>query len=279
MNNGSTALATVAPGPLEMVGPPGEALARLKVLEAFVREVMVKDVDYGEVPGTGGRRSLLQPGAQKLCEVYGLTSRFEIEKTEQWEAKPHPFFHYSVRCVLERGGRFVGEGHGSCNSRESHYAYRWAWPNEVPPDIDKARLRRKEFTGKGNKKYVKYRVENEDVCDLVNTLLKMGVKRALVGATIAVTRSSGLFTQDVEDGVVPVDHDDGLPDGDEEIVWTAEALLTAMGKAETPAALQQLAKIANDFKDRRDDLMAGYKAALKRLDEAAAAAKAGKRAP
>jgi len=33
----------------------------------------------------------------------------------------------------------------------------------------------------------------------VNTVLKIAKKRALVDATLSVTRSSGLFTQDVED--------------------------------------------------------------------------------
>ncbi|KKK67335.1 hypothetical protein LCGC14_2955110, partial [marine sediment metagenome] len=47
------------------------------------------------------------------------------------------------------------------------------------------------------------RVENDDPYTLVNTLLKMAKKRALVDAVLSATRSSGLFTQDVEDFASP----------------------------------------------------------------------------
>jgi hypothetical protein len=45
----------------------------------------------------------------------------------------------------------------------------------------------------------KYRVPNEDVCDQVNTIIKMAQKRALVAVTLLGTNASELFTQDVED--------------------------------------------------------------------------------
>ena len=41
-------------------------------------------------------------------------------------------------------------------------------------------------------------VENPDPFDLANTLLKMAKKRSLIDATLQATRSSDLFTQDVE---------------------------------------------------------------------------------
>jgi hypothetical protein len=44
-----------------------------------------------------------------------------------------------------------------------------------------------------------YRVPNAELCDLVNTMEKMACKRALVHATLGATRTSGIFTQDVED--------------------------------------------------------------------------------
>lgn len=49
-----------------------------------------------------------------------------------------------------------------------------------------------------------YRVENDDIYDQVNTILKMGAKRSLVDAMLKATRASGIFTQDLEDL-----HDDG----------------------------------------------------------------------
>ncbi len=46
---------------------------------------------------------------------------------------------------------------------------------------------------------VEYRIPNIDVFDLVNTIDKMGQKRALIAATLIATNASEYFTQDVED--------------------------------------------------------------------------------
>ena len=49
------------------------------------------------------------------------------------------------------------------------------------------------------------RIENEDIADVYNTVLKMAKKRALVDATLTATAASDIFTQDVEDfGPEPV---------------------------------------------------------------------------
>ena len=56
---------------------------------------------------------------------------------EDWTGAEHggePLFYYSYRCQLSRGGRFMGEAIGSCNSWESKYRYRW-----VPEEIAKQR--------------------------------------------------------------------------------------------------------------------------------------------
>src|SRR6185312_2825162 len=46
-----------------------------------------------------------------------------------------------------------------------------------------------------------YRTPNPDIADVVNTVLKMGMKRAHVAATIVAVNVSDRFTQDVEDFV------------------------------------------------------------------------------
>jgi hypothetical protein len=51
----------------------------------------------------------------------------------------------------------------------------------------------------GKETYLTYKMENDDPWSLWNTVLKMAKKRALIDATLSATRSSGLFTQDVED--------------------------------------------------------------------------------
>jgi|SRR5215472_4269689 len=200
-----------------MVSDIASAKARLQELQAFVREVMVEGEDYGTIPGTQ-KPALYKPGAEKLCEIYGLVqSPTVVARIEDWDA---PFFHYEVRCdlVSKRTARTVGCGFGSCNSHEARY--RWRTAERVCPICQQPTIiRGKEEYGGGwlcfrkkggcGAKYADNdteicdqkvgRVPNEDVCTLVNTLLKMAKKRALVDAVLSVTRSSGLFTQDVED--------------------------------------------------------------------------------
>lgn len=182
---------------LEMVVSPREALRRVQELQAFVAEVMVKDEDFGVIPGTQ-KPTLYQPGAQKLAELYGFSHRFITEeKIERWE-EPLLFF-YSMRCVLtsRHDGRFIGEGLGSCNSREDKYAWRWVGDRDLPKGIDKNALKSKTRDGK-NGKWVQYRLPNEDIASVVNTVMKMACKRAYVHAVISATRSAGVFTQDLE---------------------------------------------------------------------------------
>ncbi|HEY8343253.1 MAG TPA: hypothetical protein VIK75_09740 [Calditerricola sp.] len=151
---------------LSFVMSVDEAKRRVEELQRFVREVMVPDQDYGTIPGTP-KPTLLKPGAEKLCEIYGLAPTIEVtNRVEDWEKG---FFHYECKCrlVSKRTGIVVAEGVGSANTRERRY-------------------------------------RNQDPYTLVNTVLKMAKKRALVDATLSATRSSGLFVQDVED-IVDVD--------------------------------------------------------------------------
>lgn len=142
-----------------------EAKSRVVLLQQFVAEFMKAGVDYGIVPGTDNP-TLLKPGAEKLCEIYGFSKFIDIiTQVEDWEL---PLFAYiiKVRLINKRTGLTESEGVGAANSRE--------------------------------RKYIKL-----DTFSLQNTLLKMAKKRALVDAVLSATRSSGIFTQDIEDFDMP----------------------------------------------------------------------------
>jgi hypothetical protein len=180
-----------------MIMTPGQAKQHLRQLQEFVKEVMVPDVDFGVIPGTGNKPTLLKPGAEKLNEVYGYAPHVEImEKDEDWKEHP-PFFNYTVKCSLisKRTGVTVAEGVGSCNSMEVKYRYRTEKAWDGKPGGDGWEQKK---TQRG-KVYWQKRVLNEETADLANTILKMAKKRALVDATLSATRSSELFTQDIED--------------------------------------------------------------------------------
>ena len=195
------------------------AKARLKEFQAFVAEYLVEGIndDYGKIPGTP-KATLLKPGADKLCELYGLADTYTIlEKTADWD---RDLFEYEILCRLinKRDGSIVSEGMGCCNSFEGKY--RWRDSKRVCPRCgQEAIIKGKEEYGGGGVCFEKKggckakfkdgdqaiegqtigRVENDDVATMKNTIMKMAKKRAKIDAVISATRSSGIFTQDVED--------------------------------------------------------------------------------
>jgi hypothetical protein len=170
---------------------PRDALARIEQAKQMLalntqlqRELLAVKVDYDRIPGTD-KPTLLKPGAEMLCKVYGLTigDQRVTDKTEDWE---RGIFSYAVTCPLIHieSGRTVAVGIGAANSQEVKYKYVTA----------------KDENGKkiySNNKPVK--VENPDAADNINTLIKMASKRAFVDAVLKATCASRLFTQDVED--------------------------------------------------------------------------------
>lgn len=132
-----------------------------QTMVAFVSAQMVKGVDYGVIPGTK-KPTLLKPGAEKLCRLFSLRASYGLIHSVADFDKPLFFYHY--RCTLVRQGEMVGQGDGSCNSREKKY---------------------------DSQKYKIY--------DLTNTICKMAQKRALVAAVLSSCGASAFFTQDIEE--------------------------------------------------------------------------------
>ena len=188
--------------------PPKEVEERLDAINtmaAIIQKKLKKDHDFGVIPGTQ-KPTLLKPGAEKMTKILNLADVYEIiEKTLNWEK---PFFYFEVKCSLVSliSGQVVSEGLGSCNSLEDRYRWRWVFKNELPkknlddkgnpfPEVEF----RQRFSEKTQKYYTQYRIENDNIYTLVNTLMKIAEKRALVDAALHAGRLSDLFTQDVED--------------------------------------------------------------------------------
>ena len=182
---------------LEMEKSLTELSAKLKLVKIFIKSEMQEGLDYGEVPGTK-KRTLYQPGADKLNFLYGYARQI-IAKEENKDFKSG---HYDVTVKVQIRHKATqtntGEGEGSCSTYESKYRYRWVYERDLPRNIDKESLVSKEYDGK-NGPYLKYRIENTDLFDQWNTVLKMAVKRAYVAATLAATGLSGIFSLDEDD--------------------------------------------------------------------------------
>src|SRR5574344_263940 len=135
----------------------------LQAIESFqklVRSQFKQNHDFGVIPGTGTKPTLLKPGAEKIVMLLGLTSEYDIaESTRDFEKG---FFQYQIKCKLLKNGVIVTEGMGAANTKE--------------------------------RKYLK-----QDPFSVDNTVLKMAKKRALVDAALLVGSLSDIFTQDIED--------------------------------------------------------------------------------
>lgn len=218
MSEGALAVIDADAAILSPVMSAEEFAERMREFQQFVKSQMVEGEDYGVIPGTK-KPTLLKPGAEKLGELYGLAPHLEIvERVENWDKG---FFHYEVRCdlVSKRTGTVVAQGVGSCNSMEARYRYRWVFEDDIPSGADMSGVPSKRLKTKYGWK-TQYRLLNEDIYSQVNTILKMAKKRAHIDASLSATRSSGLFTQDLEDlranGVIdttaePVDEEPPAP--------------------------------------------------------------------
>ncbi|MFD2116380.1 hypothetical protein ACFSTH_08155 [Paenibacillus yanchengensis] len=163
-------------------------------LQEFFQKIMVKDEDFGVVPGTK-KPSLYKPGAEKLCELYGFAAIVKSKEEERDFDTGYYRVCYTLQLVHRASGIVVGEGVGECSTYESKYRWRWVNENKVPVHLAKEDLLFEEKDGSYGP-YKQYRIPNEDMFSQWNTVLKMAYKRAFVGVTLQCTRSSGIFTQE-----------------------------------------------------------------------------------
>ena len=186
---------------------------RLDVIRQAMEQAMQADVDYGRIPGTD-KPALLKPGAEKLSVMFQLDVQLNNEKT--WGPDDHLTVCSHATVYHAPTGARLGYGEGICTTREKKYAYRNA--ERACPNCGKANIR-KSKQGDGFYCWVKTdgcgatfggtderitgqqigQVDNPDLPDLWNTVVKMAEKRARVDAVLAVTGASALFTQDIEE--------------------------------------------------------------------------------
>ena len=195
------------PGPLT----PAQVVQQVGRIQEVMDAVMRDGEHYGRIPGCGDRPALLQPGAQVLALTFRLAPSFEID--ERFMDGGHR--EYLTKCSLTsiNTGQVVGSGAGSCSTMESKYRYRNVSDYTIldDPIPNDAKERKAEYRkqGFGMKKvdgvwfWVKYtdagKTENPDIADTYNTVLKMSLKRAFVGAVLNTLAASDMFTQDIED--------------------------------------------------------------------------------
>ena len=185
---------------------PGVDILRRKLtaiqdFQALCRHELRQGQDYGVIPGTD-KPTLLKPGAEKIVGLLGLDDDYEvISQIEDWDKG---LFSYTIRCILtDLGSGARRTGLGECNSMESKYRWRWAWPRDLEQEgISSAGLKTRTVSTR-NGPVKQYRLLNDDPYSLKNTILKMAKKRALVDAALSAGRLSDIFTQDLDEKEPP----------------------------------------------------------------------------
>lgn len=180
---------------------------RMQRIQEVMKAVMKDGEHFGVIPGTK-KPTLYKSGAEVLSATFELAPRYKVERFD-W-AGGHR--EYVVTCKLHSTatGVYLGAGVGSCSTMESKYRWRRSCP-----ECGEITIRRghKDYGGgwfcdrkaggcgskfRDDDKRVE-RVENPDLADTYNTVLKMAKKRAHVDGVLTVTAASDMFTQDLED--------------------------------------------------------------------------------
>ena len=167
-------------------------LKKISDFQVLVKNTLKSGHDFDVIPGTN-KPTLLKPGAEKINMLFGINPEYDfLDKIEDYQ---NDFFAYNIKCTLYQNGRPVAQGVGSCNSKEKKYRYLNVKEEDIPQGMDISNL--EVVTDKYGK--TKYKIENPDICSLVNTILKMAKKRSHIDATLQVAALSEIFTQDAED--------------------------------------------------------------------------------
>jgi hypothetical protein len=215
MNQSENAVAVMEPRELAPLSAT-EIKRQVNLIQEVLQAVMQEGVHYGVIPGTD-KPTLLKPGAEKICLTFRLGTELEVQAKDLGNGHRE----YTVTCSLRhlRSNELYGQGIGSCSTMESKYRWRRGEAEDtgkaVPKDYwdhfktNPARAQDiiggKGFITKkidGQWKICKKsdeRMENLDIADVYNTVLKMAKKRALVDATLTATAASDCFTQDLDE--------------------------------------------------------------------------------
>ncbi len=144
----------------------------VQMAEKLVTTLLEKEIDYGVTPGTP-TDGLWDAGAAKIMAGFNCYVDHQVlfhtdeEKLISWCIQ--------ANIVSRDTQTIVGTGVGAASTKEAKYKYRWV----VDPqnfgygDDEIAKMKKRD---NGNK----YRIENPEYGELVNTLFQMAAKRAEV---------------------------------------------------------------------------------------------------
>lgn len=193
---------------------------QVNLIQTVMGEVMQDGIHYGTIPGCGPKPALLKPGAEKLSMVFRLRPIIDNNRDVNFLDMGNGHREVRVYChVISANGVELSTGVGSCSTMETKYRYRGGEKKltgkPVPKDYWNLKKEGKikealELIGgagfgvaKGESGWeiceLGAKMENPDIADTYNTVLKMAKKRAYVDGILSATAASDIFTQDIDD--------------------------------------------------------------------------------
>jgi hypothetical protein len=190
-----------------------QVISRLESVQELTRRAMIPNVDYGVIPGTGSKPTLLKAGAEKLCLLFRFAPKYRTAKT----MSPDGHMTVDSTCqIISLDETFLGEATAICTTRESKYAWRRA-ERQCPRCGKAAIIKGKEEYGGGWLCFKKKggcgatfgdndasivsqktgRVANDDLPDSYNTVIRIAEKRAYLAAVRLVTGCSSIFDEEI----------------------------------------------------------------------------------
>jgi hypothetical protein len=200
--------------PLEM--SIQEVKNQVAKVQTLMRDLMHEGTHYGQSFPGDTKKNLLKPGADKLLFMFRLRPDFDQDMKEL----PGGHLEVLTRCHIYHieSGKRIADGVGMASTMESKFRWRNSGL-KCPICGAETIIKGKEqfgggwicFAKKGGcgakfpdgdasiEKQPRGKVENPDIADTYNTVIKMSKKRAYVDATITACAASDIFTQDAED--------------------------------------------------------------------------------
>src|SRR4030042_600110 len=108
-------------GPGQMKKDLTENLSIHQAVIDFVNEHFVEGIDYGKGDPRSEKKSLLKPGAEKICKAFNTHPHWTVDK-DMWEilGRPTNTAFFTCHIIHNVTGAIIGEGRGACTIGETH---------------------------------------------------------------------------------------------------------------------------------------------------------------
>ena len=168
-----------------------EVKVQIHLLQNMVKDLLIKGVDYGRIPGTPSD-SLWDPGASQIISAFSCyVGERRFLKFEDSDTKISVCVE--VPLISRETGKAVATGVGAASTLETKYKYRWVKdPGELGYIGEAMADLKTKSDGRGE---TLYRIPNPEYSELLNTIVKMASKRAEVDAAESLPGVASVLRQ------------------------------------------------------------------------------------